>query len=94
MKYQITKPNLDISKTVNPYLQTLVIKARQKTDFDAKDKDNNYVKYLVEDETITKVYTQSKLRLDISNLSPAATKLFTFIMYELEYNNPVLWFQD
>ena len=91
MSNPIIKPKIDLSKVINPYLSKLVIKARKRTDFEAKDKEGKFVTYLVEDEPTAKVYTQSKLRLIISNLTPAANKLFTFILYELEYNNPTIW---
>ena len=47
--------------------------------------------YLVEDEDISKFYTQPQLRSMVGSLSSSATKLFVYIGYELKSNCPLIW---
>ena len=97
------KPKFDykelMKEVINPYRQTLVIKAREckSEDFTPKYVAGVELPVLVhstfirEDEPITKLYILPKWRDIISKLSPNSTKLFTFIAYELESNSEIIW---
>lgn len=101
MKKRGEKPNIDLEKLLltvkNPFEGVLVVKVKEFTSMGSFDNPELHEgilihsKYLIEDEPCSKVYTQSQLRHLVAALSPAATKLFVFMMYELEKNKPYVW---
>lgn len=79
---------------VNPCLQTLIIPVikLEDTQFFKKDEDIlTYAEYEVESEKSTKFYVSSSRRKLVNGLSGMSSKLFLWIMQELDYNKDYLW---
>lgn len=86
------KPNINLVRSVNPFLSSLEIKAIRKEGIGYKDSgDVGKITYLVERDVKTVLFASKDNRERVLGLSAGSLRLLFWIVYTIESNQDVYW---